>query len=371
MRLASALLLLTLVAASAASGQRPRSTRAKRPAPTAPAGPLARFRCWSERPEDCAAAADRLAKAGGVRRSNRTPDSGWTEDVELTYRREASIADAAKLLKQFVDELRPHRFGARVSLQGARKEWRYATDDAQPATPPPAARLAQGTLRKAKEQPRAGNLELALTGEAGRVLKGTEQEVDGVLRNAGGTPLTVQLAHGCDLDVAVTQRGSDRLAALSPCSDALETLHIAPADSFVFRGADVPSDVTGSYTAYATLLGTVDGQAVQLRTKPLRIDFRKAGKSDVAEWAAPRAGCVPAPLPAPAKGEVAGSYMVSLAQGVDAEALARALVKDRRMSVQVSTPRYLQLKGTDDDAAAVACLAGVERVVRDVEGKKD
>ncbi len=37
----------------------------------------------------------------------------------------------------------------------------------------------------------------------------------------------------------------------------------------------------------------------------------------------------------------------------------------------VSTPRYLALRGSDADAAAVACLGGVERVVRDVEGKKE
>lgn len=368
MRFLPALLLLTLLAASGTSAQRPRP---KRTAPAAPSGPLARFRCWSERPQDCAAAAGQLARTGGVRRTTRKADSGWTEDLELTYRREASIADAARALKQFVDELRPHRFGARVSLQGARKEWRYATDDPQAGAPAPAPRLGQGSLRKVKEQPRALGLELALTGEAGKVLKGTEQEVDGVLRNGSGGAVTVELAHGCDMDVAVTQRGSDRLAALSPCADAPETLRIAPADSFVFRGADVPGDVTGSYTAYATLIGKADGQPVQLRTKPLRIDFRKAGKSDVVAWTASRPDCVPTPLPRPAKGEVAGSYMVSLTQGVDADALARALVKERRLRVAVSTPRYLTLKGTDDEAAAVACLAGVERVVRDVEGKQD
>ncbi len=115
----------------------------------------------------------------------------------------------------------------------------------------------------------------------------------------------------------------------------------------------------------------MDGAPVQLRTKPLRVDFRKAGKSDVADWVAPRAGCTPAPLPKPARGEVAGSFMVSLFPGVDAEALAKYLARERKLKVAVSTPRYLSLRGSDADAAAVACLGGVERVIRDVEAKKD
>ncbi len=216
-----------------------------------------------------------------------------------------------------------------------------------------------------------GDLELALTGVGGKVLMGTEHEVDGVLRNLGTGPVTVELAHDCDLDVAVTPRGSDQVAALSPCANAPAALRIEPAVSFVFRGAEVPSDATGSFTAYATLVATVEGTPVQLRTKPLRVDFRKAARSEVADWAAPRAGCTPAPLPKPARGEVAGSFMVSLAPGVDAEALARYLTRERKLSVAVSTPRYLSLRGSDADAAGVACLGGVERVVRDVEGKKD
>ena len=72
-----------------------------------------------------------------------------------------------------------------------------------------------------------------------------------------------------------------------------------------------------------------------------------------------------------APGEVAGSYMISLVPGVDAEALARYLARERQLRVAVSTPRYLTLRGSDEDAAAVACLGGVQRVVRDVEGKKD
>ncbi len=375
MRLAAALLLLALATTTGGvAGQRPGRGPRRAPAP-APAGPTARFRCWSERPEDCATAADRLLKAGGLSRAARKPDSGWSQDIEITYRRESSIPAAAKVLSQLVDELRPHRFGAHMSLQGARREWTYATDQPAaagapaPAAAPVVARLAQGTLRKVKERPRAGDLELALTGEAGKMLRGTESEVDGVVRNLGSRPVTVELAHECDLDVAVTPRGSDRIAALSPCADAPTTLRIAPADSFVFRGADVPSDATGSFTAFATLVGKADGAPIALRTKPLRVDFRKAGRSDVADWATPRAGCVAAPLPKPARGEVAGSYMISLASGVDADALARYLAKERKLNVTVSTPRYLGLRGTDEDAAAVACLGGVVRVVRDVEGK--
>ena len=377
MRLTAALLLLALAGtAGHAAAQRPRRAPRRAPAP-APTGPTARLRCWSERPQDCAAAAERVLKAGGLRRATRKPDSGWSQDLEITYRRSTAIVAAARSLQQFVDELRLHRFGARVSLQGARTEWKYATDEASPGAaasagaPPAVARLPQGTLRRVKERPTDGDLELALTGEAGKVLKGTEREVDGVVRNRGTRPVAIELAHGCDLDVAVTPRGSDRIAALSPCPDASVTLRIAPADSFVFRGADVPSDVTGSYTAYATLVGTADGAPLQLRTRPLRIDFRKAGKSDVADWAAPRPGCVATPLPKVAPGEVTGSYMLSLAPGVDAEALARYLAKERRLSVAVSTPRYLTLRGSDEDAAAMSCLGGVVRVVRDVEGKKD
>ncbi len=79
----------------------------------------------------------------------------------------------------------------------------------------------------------------------------------------------------------------------------------------------------------------------------------------------------PAPLPGLARGEVAGSYMVSLLPGVDADAFARSRTRERKLNIAVSTPRYLTLRGNDADAGSVACLAGVERVVRDVEGKRD
>jgi hypothetical protein len=341
-----------------------------RPAPPPPAQ-WARLRCWSERPEDCAAIAERVLKAGS-RVADRQPASGWTQDVQLTVRRATALPETAGQVRQFVDELRLHRFRARVSLQGARREWIYTTDDAAPGSPPPApSRLAQGTLRRVKEMPDNGVVELSLIGAGTKVLQGTEQRVDGLLRNLAGRVLTIELTHGCDLDVAVAPRGSDRMAALSPCADAPQTLHLAAADSFEFRGADVPSDATGSFNAWATLVGTVDGRPVQLRTKPLRIEFRKAGKSELADWATPRPGCTPAPLGKPGPGELAGTFMVGLAEGVDAEAFARYLVRERKLRVSVSTPHYLRIESGEDAAAVLACLGGVQRVVRDVEGKRD
>ena len=371
MRIASVIAVLLLAAVPAAAQRTSRSPR-RAPAPRAAApGTLARLRCWSERPEDCAAIAERMLKSGS-RTVDRQPASGWTQDMQLTVRRAAALPEAAGQVRQLVDELRLHRFRARVSLQGGRREWVYTTDDTAPGSPPPAlARRAQGTLRRVKEIPGDGVVELSLIGAGGKVLKGTEQQVDGVLRNLAGRALSIELAHGCDLDVAVAPRGSDRVAALSPCADAPQTLHLAAADSFVFRGADVPSDATGSFNAWATLVGTVDGRPVQLRTRPLRIEFRKAGKSELADWVTPRPGCTPTPLARPGPGELTGTFMVSLAEGVDAEALARYLVRERKLQVSVSTPHYLRIEGGEDAAAALACLGGVRQVVRDVEGKRD
>lgn len=359
-----------LAVAAPVAAQRPRAKAPRRAPAPPPVAAVARLRCWSERPEDCSAAATRVL-AVGTPRAARRPGSGWTQDIDVGFRKATSLQDAAAAARQAVEELRPHRYRMRVSLQGGKREWVYSTEDATGGPPRSTPRLAEGTLRRVKEQSRGAGLELALAGAGGKVLKGTEHQVDGVLRNLAGRAVSVALARGCDLDVAVTPRGSDRLAALSPCSEAPETLRIAAADSFVFRGAEVPSDATGSFNVVATLTGAVDGNRVQLRTPALRIEFRKAGKAELADWTSLRSGCTPAPLPKPGRGELADAYMISLVEGVDADALARYLVRERRLRVTVSTPRYLRLEGGDADAAALACLAGVEGVGRDVEGKRE
>jgi hypothetical protein len=374
---ATLLSMLLLLPAGLAGQQPARAARAGAPARSRaaprsrpPAGPVARLRCWSERLQDCGALAERLAHAPAVRRALPRPESGWTQDVELTYRREAAIADAAAGVRAFLDTLRLHRFEARAALQGARRQWSYATSDSLPGSIAPARpRLPQGSLARLRERPRVGNLELALAGTGGKRLTGSDSDVDGVLRNLGARALVLQLARGCDLDVAVTPRSSDRTVALSPCSLAPQSLSMAPGDSFVFRGVSVPSEASGTFNVYASLTATLDGQPVALRTPPLRIEYRRAGRSDVASWGAVRPGCTPAPLARPEPGEVAGSYMLALADSVDASAFARYLVGQRKLDVTVSAAHYLNLRGDDGDAAAAACLAGVQRIARDVEAK--
>ncbi len=370
MRLTAALLLLSVAGpAGDAAAQRARSTPRNAPAAVRSS---ARFRCWSERPQDCAAAAGLLLRTGTLRPGTRSPASGWSQDLEISFPRESAIAEAARTLSQFVDDLRLQRFSARLSFQGPRKEWKYATETpARGLVATTAARSAQSSGGRIKERTRDGDLELTLAGKGGKAFKGMDRQVDGILYNRGDRPLTVQLARACDLDVAVAERGTDRVVALSPCANAPATLHLAPQDSFVFHGAQLPSDGTGSYAVYATLSARANGAPVQLRSKSLRFDFKGAGKSEPPKWARQRDGCVPTPLGRRAHDELAGSYMIRLAKGVDAEALARYLAAERKLRVTVSTPRYLNLRGSEADATSLACLSGVDQVMRDVENKKE
>lgn len=335
---------------------------------------LLRFRCWSERPEQCAAAREALARVPGLKVAPAQEASGWLEDVVASYRRSASLTQATKVARGFVESMRERRFHARVSLQGPRgRHWEYDSDTLSlPDHPAPRPRLPGATTVADEDaEPRAGELELAVTGAGGTALRGTERQVDGVLVNHGSHTVQLRLAHGCDLQVVVTTRGRGDVVALSPCSPEPERYLLAPAETLRFRGADVPSEIApASFLAIASLRAVVDTQAVELRSAPLRLDYRKPNGRDRDAWTQLRPDCTPRPLPPPTSSEMAGSFMVRLEDGVDAPSFARFLHKERKLAADVSTPSYVRVRTDDDRAAALACYEGVEAVLRDVRPKQ-